>query len=255
MLSKIKALKGYRLAALDGLEGNVWKAKEFYFDDRLWTIRFLVANTGDWLAGRQILISTEALIAVVREEQSIRVNLTRQEIENSPSLDTDKLAARQSAESSFACRDTPALLVGTDGGGLDSCIDGDGEPLRTSTQNDGAWDPHLRSTQALGGCSIQALDGDFGRVVDFIFDDETWTIRYLIIDTGAWRPGKKVLVSTQWIERAGWSQSAVLVNLSRDAIRQSPEYSGESLPTRDYETDLHDHYKRKAYWVDELVNS
>ena len=76
-----------------------------------------------------------------------------------------------------------------------------------------------------------------------------------IIDTGTWWPGKKVLVSPQWIERVSWSQSRVFVNLSRQAIKESPEYTEESLVTRDYEIGLHGHYNRKGYWVDELVNS
>jgi len=70
-------------------------------------------------------------------------------------------------------------------------------------------------------------------------------IRYLIIDTRNWWPGKKVLVSTQWIERVSWSESTVFVNLLRETIKQSPEYTEELLITRDYETRLHRHYNVK----------
>jgi predicted glycosyl hydrolase (DUF1957 family) len=117
------------------------------------------------------------------------------------------------------------------------------------------WDLHLRSTHAVRGYNIQALDGDIGDVVDFVIEDETWAIRYLIVDTGTWWPGKKVLVSPQWIERVSWNESKVFVNLDRKTIKQSPEYTEASLITRDYEIGLHGHYNRKGYWVDELVNS
>ena len=122
---------------------------------------------------------------------------------------------------------------------------------RESTQGEKAWDAHLRSTDDVSGYHIQAVDGEIGHVEDFIIDDETWAIRYLIIDTRNWWPGKKVLVSPQWIERVSWSESKVFVNLSREAIKQSPEYTEESLLTRDYETGLHRHYNRQGYWVDE----
>jgi hypothetical protein len=99
----------------------------------------------------------------------------------------------------------------------------------------------------------RGLHGKVGHVEDFIIDDETWAIRYLIVDTHNWWPGKKVLVSPQWIERVSWSERKVFVNLCRETIKQSPEYKEELLPTRDYEIGLHGHYNRKGYWVDELV--
>jgi uncharacterized protein YrrD len=107
----------------------------------------------------------------------------------------------------------------------------------------------------VSGYSIQALDGDLGHVDDFIIDDETWAIRYLLINTGTWWPGKRVLVSPQWIKQVSWAESKVVVSLSRKTIMGSPEYTDESLITRDYETGLHGHYNRKGYWEDELVGS
>jgi sporulation protein YlmC with PRC-barrel domain len=123
--------------------------------------------------------------------------------------------------------------------------------MEKTNQGGKAWDSHLRSTHEVSGYHIQAADGEVGHVEDFIIDDETWAIRYLIIDTRNWWPGKKVLVSPQWIERVSWSESKVFVNLSRESIKQSPEHTEESLLTRDYETGLHRHYNRQGYWVDE----
>jgi len=105
----------------------------------------------------------------------------------------------------------------------------------------------------LSGYDIQASDGEIGHVEDFIIDDETWAIRYLVIDTQNWLPGKKVLISPQWIERVSWDLSTVFVNLSRDAIKQSPEYSEKALVNREYETEMYKHYHRQGYWGDEIV--
>jgi hypothetical protein len=129
----------------------------------------------------------------------------------------------------------------------------DPEKWSESTQSTKAWDPHLRSTHDVSGHDIQATDGEIGHVEDFIIDDETWAIRYLIIDTRNWWPGEKVLVSPKWIDHVSWNESKVFVNLSRETIKQSPEYTDESLLTRDYETELHRRYNRQGYWVDELA--
>lgn len=76
------------------------------------------------------------------------------------------------------------------------------------------------------------------------------TPEYLVIDTQNWLPGKKVLISPQWIERVSWDLSTVFVNLTRDAIKQSPEYSEEALLSRDYETEMFKHYHRQGYLAD-----
>ena len=125
----------------------------------------------------------------------------------------------------------------------------DNKQWKESTPGEKTWDSHLRSTQAVTGYHIQAADGEIGHVEDFIIDDETWAIRYLVIDTRNWWPGKKVLISPQWIDRISWDESKVFVNLSREAVKKSPEFTKESLLTREYETDLHRSYDRPGYWV------
>lgn len=250
MLNKAKTLKGYTLNSLDG---EIGKVKEFYFDDQHWTIRYLVADTGNWLTGRQVLISPYALAAVNKEEQYITIDLTKKQIEDSPSLNSDKPVSRQFEETYYGYYGWPVYWGGPNMWGYYPYIVRDRGKWRESTQGEKAWDPHLRSTDDVSGHDIQASDGEIGHVEDFIIDDETWAIRYLIIDTRNWWPGRKVLVSPQWIERVSWSESKVFVNLSREAIKQSPEYTEESLLTRDYETALHRYYNRQEYWVDELA--
>jgi len=111
-----------------------------------------------------------------------------------------------------------------------------------------AWDPHLRSSSAVRGYTIHANDGEIGHVDDFIIDDETWAICYIIVDTKNLWPGKKVLISPRWVKRISWDESKVFVDLLCEIIKQSPEYSEESLLTRNYEIGLHRHYEREGYW-------
>jgi uncharacterized protein YrrD len=250
MLNKAKTLKGYKLHCLDGEIGEV---KEFYFDDQHWAIRYLVADTGNWLTGRQVLISPYAMGIMNKEKQYIDIDLTKKQIENSPSLSSDQPVSRQFEEAYYGYYEWPMYWGGPYMWGSYPYIVRDREKWNKSTKGEKGWDPHLRSTHDVSGHSIQAEDGEIGHVEDFIIDDETWAIRYIIIDTRNWWPGKKVLVSPQWIKRVSWSESKVFVNLSRAIIKLSPEYSEGSLLTRDYETELHRHYNRPGYWGDEPV--
>jgi hypothetical protein len=246
VLNKAKTLTGCKLHCLDG---EIGKVKEFYFDDQHWAIRYLVADTGNWLVGRQVLISPYALAAVNKEEQYIAIDLTIKQIEDSPPLDSDKPVSQQFEESYYGYYGWPLYWGGPYMWGYHPEIVRDRNKWIMSNSNGKAWDPHLRSTYAVSGHHIQATDGEIGHVEDFIIDDETWAIRYLIVNTQNWWPGKKVLVSPQWIERVSWHESKVFVNLSCKTIKQSPEYSEESLLTRDYEFGLHQHYNRQGYWI------
>ena len=250
MLSKAKELKGYRLSSVDG---EIGKVEGFYFDDRHWTIRYLVADTGNWLTGRQVLISPYALNCVIKSEKHLSVDLTKKQIEDSPPLDSHKPVSQQFENDYVGYYGWPAYWSGSSIWGDYPYIERDRNKWGRSTKGAKEWDRHLRSTREVTGYRLQTLDGEIGHIDDFIIDDETWSIRYLIINTANWWPGKKVLVSPHWIERVSWNLSEVYVNLSRDTIKESPEYTEASLITRDYEIGLHHHYNRRGYWIDELV--
>jgi uncharacterized protein YrrD len=249
MLHKAKALKNYTLHSLDG---EIGKVLEFYFDDQHWTIRYLIVDTGHWLANRQVLISPYALGTVMTDAQQIAIHLTKQQIEESPSLDSDKPVSRQFEESYHEYYGWPMYWGGPYAWGFYPY------PIvkdnwHASTNELPAGDPHLRSTHEVTGYHVHATDGDLGHIEDFIIDDESWAIRYLVIDTQNVWPGKKVLVSPRWIDHVSWSEGKVFITLSRETIKQSPEYHDALQLTRDYETELHGHYNRQGYWVDETV--
>jgi len=249
MLYKAKTLKGYKL---NSKEGEIGKVKEFYFDDRHWTIRYMVADTGSWLEDIQVLISPYAMVAVNLEEENIDINLTKNQIEGSPTVESDKPVSRQFEESYNGYYGWPVYWSGPHTWGNYTNIERDSEKWKEDSQVDEDWDPNLRSTYDVTGHDIQAIDGEIGHIMDFIIDDVTWTIRYLIIDTGNWLPGKKVLISPKWIEKVSGVESNVFVNLSQETIKNAPEYNDESLLNRDYEIGLHKYYNLQGYWVDQL---
>ena len=93
------------------------------------------------------------------------------------------------------------------------------------------------------GYHVAATDGDIGHVKDFLMDESTWAIRYLVVDTSNWWFGKKVLVSPEWVTGVDWNESLLHVELTRARIKSSPEYDRSGLVERDYEVRLHDHVR------------
>ncbi|MFH0821715.1 MAG: hypothetical protein V2B18_03120 [Pseudomonadota bacterium] len=77
-----------------------------------------------------------------------------------------------------------------------------------------------------------------------IVDDENWAVRFLVVDTGTWLPGKKVLLSPQWIEPVEWADSSVYLDLTQESVRNSPDFDPSKAVDRDYEAYLYDHYGR-----------
>lgn len=252
MLHKAKTLNGYKLDSLDGEIGTV---RDFLFDDRHGTIRYLVGKTGNWLSDRQALISPYSLVNAIEEERQIVIDLTKQQIENSPALRSDLPVSRQFEEDYYGYYGMPMYWGGDFAWGIFPSIVRDHAQWKEHAHERRASDSNLRSTHDVDGHHIHATDGDIGHVVDFVIDDETWAIRYLIVDSRNWWRGKKVLVSPIWIESVSWRESKVYVNLSREAVRRSPEFMEDSLITREYEGDLHRHYNRQEYWATEPGHS
>ena len=245
MLHRLKTLKEYKL---DSLEGEMGKVKDFYFDDQHWTIRYLVADTGNWLTGRKVLISPHSLVAAIKEEQHLAVDLDRKQIEDCPSLASDKPVSRQYEKKFYGYYGWSPYWGGPLAWGQYPTPFHYGLTEPAPEEPGKQWDSHLRSMAEVTGYKIHAADGDIGHVEDFILDDATWSIRYLIVDTRNWWPGKLVLISPLWIDKVSWTDHKVSIDLTRDAIRTSPEYSEESLLTRDYESELHHHYQVEGYW-------
>jgi sporulation protein YlmC with PRC-barrel domain len=249
MLRSIADLNGYTIRTTDDEIGHV---SDIYFDDEAWTVRYLVVDIGNWLLGRKVLISRLALGQPDWETQQFPVGLSRQQVEDSPEIDLARPVSRQHELELHEYYRWP-LYWSVPGGVyyVGAAPSADDEPEAAddeSAANGQQDDAHLRSAQEVSGYYIQALDGEIGHVEDFIVDDDVWVIRYLVIDTQNWWPGKKVLISPLWIDRVDWARAQVQVTLSREGIRNAPEYDPSLPVNRAYEAKLYDYYGRPRYW-------
>lgn len=268
-LRNAKKLEGHALRARDGVIGQV---KDFYFDDHHWHVRYCVVETGQWLKSRQVLIAPVVLGDFDAGLKTFTVNLTIDQVRNSPDIDTAKPVSRQHEEQLQKYYGWPAYWGGSFyGGGLTAppapiipptpaansgepaFTDGD-RPLtaRAGTSKD---DPHLRSVNDTIGYHIEAIDGAIGHVDDFLIDDEDWSIRYLAVDTRNWWPGKKVVIAPSWISDVSWTKSQVIVDLTRQAIKGSPAYDPSAPWSPAYAAELHDYYGRPHHGVHEAAHA
>lgn len=223
MLQNIKELLGAKLAAADG---DIGKIKEFYFDDKSWAIRYLVADTGSWLSGRLVLLSPHAFGRFDQSTKILPVGLTRKQIEDSPSIETEKPVSRQYEFDYYRYYGWPVYWYG---GGLWGASSypamlpfslAEREAAQHSRDND---DLHLRSTKAVTGYALQATDGEIGSVSGFTVDDKTWVIGELIAETGHWYSGKEILIPTAKIARICYEESKVYVDLALADLKATGE--------------------------------
>jgi sporulation protein YlmC with PRC-barrel domain len=247
MKRSIKSLEGYSLIETDGEIGEV---DEFYFDDTRWAIRYLVIKTGNWLSGRKVLISPNALLTPDWDNEEFPVNLTKAQIESSPDINTDNPVSRQHEEELFSYYTwDPYWGADTHGAAIFGAMPSDlYESEITEPDNIAANpaeennDPHLRSTGEVKGYTIHATDGEIGKVTDFIVDDSNWKINYLVVDTGTWLNSKNVLLPVGWIKEIKWDNQLVIVDVTMAQIENCPSYDSSELINEVDENNLFDFY-------------
>jgi hypothetical protein len=206
------------------LDGDIGHVKDFYFDDKTWAVRYLVANTGSWLRGRLVLLSPHAFSRFDQARKILLINLSRKQIENSPSIESHKPVSRQFEEEYYRYYGWPGYWQGGGVWGMGSFPVSAPPPTPKNRRHHGhnqRDDIHLRSTRAVTGYHIQATDGAIGDVSGFMVDGRSWAIRELVVETSHWYAGKKILLLPENIDRISYENSTVFVNLTKEDIRQT----------------------------------
>jgi hypothetical protein len=249
MLRSLKALERYRVNATDGDVGSV---VNFLLDDERWIVRYLVVETGGVLGRPRVLISPISFRQVEWSTHSFSLALTIDKVKNSPSLDADKPVSRQHERDYYGYYGYPyywGYLAPWGMSASPALLAAGKRSQEAIAHSEGATDDvHLRSVREVRGYHIQGIDESIGHVDDFIVDDETWQIRYLVVDTSNWWFGKRVLVAPYWASRVSWEERKVYLDMSRQAIKDSPAWNADAGVNREYETRLYDYYGRPTYW-------
>ncbi len=244
MLHLLKDLEGFSVRAADGDIGEV---KEFYFDDRQWVVRYLVVETGSWLFSKKILLSPISVKHIHRDDKMLTVSISKEQVKNSPDIDTQKPVSRQHEVDYLAYYGYP-LYWGNSGfwggysspymiaPGYASVAPQPDNGLNTSdmaeeidaVRNRGL-DHHLRSSTVVRGYHLEATDGDLGHIDDMLMDADTWEIKQLIINTSNWWLGHQVLIAPQSIKEVSWSNSKIYTDKTQQQVKNAPVFDAETL--------------------------
>jgi hypothetical protein len=249
MLRSLKDLERYKVRATDGDIGTI---VNFLLDDKQWAVRYLVVKAGGFFNGSQVLISPIFFRQADWSTQQFHLALTMDKIKNSPSVYTDLPVSAQFEREYYRYYNYPYYWASSDvwGSGQypDSLAVG-GWSDQPEPFDKEHHDAHLRSAKEVTGYHLHGKDGVVGHVTDFLVDDRTWEVRYLVVDAAHWwAAGKEVLVSPRWATSIDWEKGEVHVDLTRQAIKSSPEWNPAEAINREYEADLYRHYDRPVYW-------
>jgi hypothetical protein len=239
----VRELRGFTIRATDGDAGNL---HESYFDERQWTIRYVVVNVGNWLTRRRVLVSPSTLGQPRGKAQVLPADLTKGQVENSPSAHSQRVVSRQGQDEGLdSYYGWPYWRLAAPGFGLRPIASAwltERTSEKGSQPREQRDDPHLRSTREVIGYRSEASDGDAGLVEDLLVDDETWRIPYIVVATGGLLARNRFLVAPPWIDRVSRSERKVHVDLPREIIENSPEFDPSSPISRGYEIRLLEYY-------------
>jgi hypothetical protein len=219
-------LNGDKLGASDGDIGHV---KDVFFDDQNWAVRYVVADTGSWLPGRQVLLSPHAFGGLHQDSKYLVVKLTRKQIEQSPSIESHKPVSRQYEAEYYRYYGLPYYWQGSGLWGMsgfpivqspDDVLPG--EPIDELDMHSQRADAHLRSARDMHGYHIKRGAESIGQLSDFLMDDKCWAIQELVIKTGHWLSGREVSISTSAVERISFEESTVFVNVTKEDVEKAP---------------------------------
>lgn len=244
-LRRIRELTELTILATDGEIGSV---QEVYFDDRNWAVRYLVVKTGGWLLSREVLLAPAAVTEINDAHRTMKVLLTKEQIRKAPPIEAAKPLSRDYEEAYFRhFQWAPYWEPGpTEWGSGVPFPETPPLPIDTTLPADAPKNPHLRSSTEVTGYDIHATNGAVGHVEDLVVDDDTWTVRYIEVDTRNWLPGKKVLLQTMRVDHISWAERSVAVLLAQAAIESAPAYDPSKLITPSYEVQLFKHYGTQA---------
>ena len=248
----LRSLKGLERCTVNATDGDIGSVVDFLLDDQRWTIRYLVVKAGGFFSGRQVLISPAFFSTADWSNQRFHLALTRDKVKNSPDVDVDRPVSRQFEHDYYRYYNYPYYWGSSGLWGIGAYPTSLSPGMWTGapeSHDEETRDVHLRSAKEVTGYHVRGSDGTIGHVADFIVDDGTWEVRYLVVDTSHWwAADRKVLVAPYWASSVSWPKREVHVDLSREAIKGSPTWDVTAVISREYEARLYDHYGRPVYW-------
>jgi hypothetical protein len=215
-------------ATVRGIDGDIGTLEDFYFEEDRWTVRYLLIDTGKWFSGKRVLISPMS-VPNGWGRNEVRLSLTKDQVWNSPEIKDDQPLSSESEGQVLTYYGYPDYWgAGGAWGNYDSPTALIAAPTadKTPASRESGIDPearHLCSIKKSTGYHLHARNGEIGHVDDFLIGQESWRIRYLLVDTSNWIGGRSVIVSPEAVEGIDKDRGLLRVAADREAIKHAPE--------------------------------
>ncbi len=244
MLRSTRDLEKHEVMTKDGKIGNL---ETFLFNERNFKVQYMEIDTRKWLPGKKVVISPDKAVIPPESLKTVKLDMTQEELEKAPMAEEHLPVSQEKMKKAMRGVTPPALWYPA---GIEPALSiYDGQLMIFEEENEaGDEGERLRSTRHLEGYNVNASNGDVGHIEEFIVDTSDWIIRYAVVDTKRILPGKKILVSPDWIEGIDWESREVRVDHTKEEIKSSPEYDPNDPVNRRYEMVLYDYYGRPYYW-------
>jgi sporulation protein YlmC with PRC-barrel domain len=247
---------------VDSKNGSIGALKDFLFDDRSWRIRYAVVDTSFWLPNRKVVLAPSSFSAHgLSSDGHLRVDLTKEQIEDSPKLEENLPISRQHESSlhsyfgwtpywasmgpiAFPYADAPLSAAGVPypiNTAPEHVVHTDWAYLKKEREKN--FDGHLRSLNEILGYKICTHDEEkFGQIENAIIDEKNWLVIDLIFNTHRWLPGGKEFVcSPLFVKKMDIKSKELHIQHDKDTILEAPELDFETYGS-EYRKLLVEHY-------------
>ena len=230
MLKRLTDLQDYTLRTQDGAAAPI---QDFIIDDFNWAVRYVVAQVGE----RLVALSTTVFTDFDDQQQAGVTRLNEAAILDGPSIDPARPLSRedelmlsehygwtpywQTDQGGDVPNTMPGDLTAIPLLDIQAEIDRERERLVPVTSSTGK-ESHLRSARTILGYTVMARDEDAGKLSEILVQSDDWNLHYLVVDTGGMLPGKKAVLSPQWVQKIDADDSRILVDLDRETLQKSP---------------------------------
>ncbi|MBB5438090.1 uncharacterized protein YrrD [Pedobacter sp. AK017] len=216
--------------SLGATDGEIGKIKDLYFDDSTWSIRYFVIETGNWLFQRKVLIAPCAIESPekITDLKVIPVHLTKDQVKNSPDIDTDMPVSRQQESSLFDHYSWPAYGGAGKGFPTTGMFKGT-SALQNKLEQEKKFDPHLRSLQHISSYDVCNQIGRVGQLKDVIINLSDWSIPYLLMDDIFTSDQDRVILEVKKIISIDWDTNRITVSSGHDELEKAPRINASGF--------------------------
>ncbi len=255
MLLSLRDITGYRMMARDG---EIGKVTDFLFDQRDWSIRYIVDKTSA-LFGKQVLIDVSAIKKISWSDQVLELSIDKKQVRESPDIDFKSILKKENEQKlidhfqgtvNWTSIDKQGTLPLTRGLSLDIYGDKSNSDYARLIVQDTEFDPEgLQSSSMAVNFKISTNNGHLGHAEDFIIDDSNWMIRFMVIDTRGGQNKKKILLRPESIDWISWRKKHVSVNMDKEKIQGCPNFEVSFPLSQEYADLLYNQFECSNFWA------